>query len=190
MMIRVFLFSLLGLLSMGPAAALTYTGKVTRVIDGDTVSVQSERGGRAQRLRLQGLDAPESCQSGGAESTQALVRMVLGQRVQVDVEQTDVYGRGLAHLSLQGEDVGARLVREGQAWSYRWKANPGPYLAEERQARSARRGLFAQARPELPRHFRKRHGPCPRSFYAKSPRSSGLLVQSKSVLRRLSKMVY
>jgi hypothetical protein len=41
---------------------------------------------------------------------------------------------------------------------YRW--DQGPYVKEERQAIALKRGLHEQRGAELPRDFRKRHGPC------------------------------
>jgi micrococcal nuclease len=57
-------------------------------------------------------------------------------------------------------DVGEWLVREGHAWSYRYRRDTGPYAKQQAAARAARKGLFATARPEEPRDFRKRHGAC------------------------------
>ena len=53
------------------------------------------------------------------------------------------------------------LVGRGVAWSYRWGRNPGPFKDEETRARQARKGVFSESPVELPRDFRKRHGPCP-----------------------------
>lgn len=137
-----------------------YEARVIRVFDGDTVWVQPLAGGRYRKLRLDGLDAPEICQGGGTESRDALARRVLRQRVSVTERRRDDYGRGLARLEHGGEDVGGWMVAQGQAWSYRWRRNLGPYQAQETLARAQRRGLFAQADAEIPRTFRQRHGPC------------------------------
>lgn len=48
-------------------APRVYEARVTRVSDGDTIWVQPLSGGRYRKLRLDGLDAPEICQLGGAE---------------------------------------------------------------------------------------------------------------------------
>lgn len=141
-------------------AAVVFFGRVTHVTDGDTVWVQPEAGGRPQKLRIDGIDAPEICQSGGEASRAVLSRQALHQRVEVRVKHKDVYGRGLASIRLHGQDVGAQMVLAGQAWSYRWQRNPGPYAREESEARQSRRGLFAEHHPELPGQFRKRHGSC------------------------------
>lgn len=138
-----------------------YSARVSRVFDGDTVWVKPLAGGPYRKLRLEGIDAPEICQIGGEASRDALARRVLNQAVEVRVRAQDDYGRGVARVVHQGDDVAAWLVSTGQAWSYRWRRNLGPFAAEESAARTRRLGLFKEADPELPRDFRKRHGPCP-----------------------------
>jgi micrococcal nuclease len=138
-----------------------YAARVTRVFDGDTLWIKPLQGGRYRKLRLDGIDAPEICQSGGTASRDALAARVLNQVVEVSVRQHDDYGRGIAHLRHQGDDIAAWMVSHGQAWSYRWRRSLGPFKDEEAQARRARKGLFAEAAAELPREFRQRHGPCP-----------------------------
>lgn len=142
------------------AWAQDFSARVVSVSDGDTVWVTPLQSQRRMKLRLQGLDAPERCQPGGDEATRALRELVLNQTVAVAVSGQDDYQRGLARIRLQGKDVGAFMVSQGLAWSYRFKGDPGPYVREEQAARQAKRGVFAQARPERPRDFRRRHGPC------------------------------
>lgn len=141
-------------------ATKAFSGKVSYVTDGDTLWVQPDAGGPPRKLRIDGIDAPEICQSGGEIAREVLAQRALHQRVAVTVRRRDSYGRGLARIQLDGRDLGAQMVREGHAWSYRWRRNPGPYAVEETAARQARRGLFAVDLPELPRDFRKRHGSC------------------------------
>lgn len=142
-------------------SGVVYEARVTRVFDGDTLWVKPLSGGTYRKLRLDGLDAPEICQPGGAASRDALAAHVLRQVVTVHERQRDGYGRALVRLSFADHDVGGRLVREGHAWSYGWRYSEGPYAEEEQQARSARRGVFGDRNAELPREFRRRHGPCP-----------------------------
>jgi len=146
-----------------PAAAAQrrdFTGTVTHVSDGDTVWVRPATGGAAVPVRLQGIDAPEVCQTFGTQARQALAWRVLNQPVKVEVQGRDDYDRLLGRISLHGQDVGAWLVFTGHAWSYRYRANPGPYAQQEAQARQARRGLWAASGAIDPRQFRKRQGPC------------------------------
>jgi micrococcal nuclease len=51
-------------------------------------------------------------------------------------------------------------VSHGHAWSYRFRAERGPYAREESRARRARLGLWSDGNRETPRDFRKRHGSC------------------------------
>jgi len=140
--------------------AEVFNARVTSVADGDTLWVQPANGGKARKLRLLGLDAPEICQPGGAASRTALQTLVANKTVRIELKYYDDYGRGLARIRVGTHDVGAQLVRAGQAWSYRWRQSPGPYATEEAAARRGKLGLFAHAAPELPRDFRKRHGRC------------------------------
>ena len=142
------------------AWAQNFAARVVTVSDGDTVWVIPVQSQRRQKLRMQGMDAPERCQPGGEASTRALRELLLNQTVEVEVSGKDDYQRGLARIRFQGKDVGAFMVSQGHAWSYRFKSDPGPYVREEDAARQAHRGVFAQARPERPRDFRRRHGPC------------------------------
>lgn len=146
----------------GPPAwsADAWWGTVSRVSDGDTLWVRPATGGRPRKVRIHGIDAPELCQAHGRAARAALQQQVLRQRVRVQPLRRDDYGRLLARMSRGGEDVGALLVRAGHAWSYRYRRNPGPYADEERAARAARRGLFADAGAQRPYAFRRQHGPC------------------------------
>ena len=141
------------------AASERYTARVTRVHDGDTVWVQPLAGGPYRKLRLRGIDAPEICQAGGEASRDALAGRILRQVVRVEERGDDSYGRGLARIELEGEDLNAWLVRSGLAWAS--GGGRHGYKDQQQQARRERRGVFAEARPEPPRDFRRRHGPCP-----------------------------
>lgn len=138
-----------------------YEARVTRVPDGDTLWVKPAAGGSYRKLRIDGVDAPEICQEGGVAARDALSRRLLEQTVTVTERRRDDYGRALARLAHRGEDIGAWLVGDGWAWSYRWRHSEGPFAAEERRARAAQKGIFGNPSPEEPRYFRRRNGPCP-----------------------------
>lgn len=140
--------------------AEAFSGRVSHVSDGDTLWVKPDGGGAPRKLRLQGLDAPEICQPGGAASREALGQLVAHKTVDVAVKYQDDYGRGLARILVDKRDVAAIMVQSGHAWSNRWHQSLGPYAVQERQARAAGAGLFADPSPELPRDFRKRFGSC------------------------------
>lgn len=144
-----------------PRPDVAYEARVTRVSDGDTLWVKPLSGGKYRKLRIDGVDAPEICQDGGKASKEALSARVLEKVVVVRERRRDDYGRPLVKLHLGDEDVAGWLVSEGQAWSYHWRHSNGPYAEQEERARERRKGLFAEDRPELPRDFRRRNGPCP-----------------------------
>lgn len=137
-----------------------WTGWVSWVADGDTLLVLPEQAHEAVKLRIEGIDAPERCQPGGEVSRDALIQWVHRKTVQVIPHGTDTYGRVLARVEIDGRDVGAEMVASGMAWAYQFRASAGPYAELERQARSQKKGLFAQAQPMTPRVFRQFHGSC------------------------------
>jgi micrococcal nuclease len=142
------------------APAHAWPGVVTHVSDGDTVWVQPLQGGEAYKVRLLGIDAPEICQPWGPQSRAALHAVLQGQVVEVRARTRDTYGRLLAQLTRQGNDVGAWMVGQGHAWSYSYKNNAGPYEALQLQAQTQHFGLFSDGRALQPRWFRKRFGSC------------------------------
>lgn len=124
-----------------------------RVIDGDSLVV-----GGAE-IRLEGIDAPELHQTCtragkpwacGADAAQALRNAVAGKEVVCRPHDRDRYGRTVASCQAAGLDLGAAMVKGGLAVSY------GGYRADEREARDARRGIWASSFDQ-PAAWRARH---------------------------------
>ncbi len=137
--------------------------------DGDTLWIRpvgATSGKRsAIKVRLDGIDAPESCQAYGGLAQAALSQRLLRQTVRVEPRRYDNFGRLLAKISLEKPphpipDVGAWMVERGHAWSQRFKQDAGPYAGNEKRARLQQRGLFAQSGAQRPREFRLEHGSC------------------------------
>ncbi|WP_416546316.1 thermonuclease family protein [Limnohabitans sp. DCL3] len=147
--------------SVASQAAEIWTGWVSWVMDGDTVLLVREGQHAPIKLRIDGIDAPETCQPGGAESRDELMRMVLRKSVQVVDLGQDVYGRQIGRLTLNGVDLGAEMVRSGRAWAYRFRTGQGPYALLQRQAQKQKMGVFAVSEAAMsPPIFRKFHGIC------------------------------
>lgn len=140
--------------------AATYRGTVSHVTDGDTLWVRPDDGGPPVEIRLLDLDAPEGCQSFGADARKALRERVLNQPVRVRTRGLDDYQRQLAKVEHRREDIGAWMVRHGYAWSTTFRGQAGPYARIEEKARAERQGLWALPGPLDPRSFRKRFGRC------------------------------
>lgn len=143
-----------------PPKPVVLAGTVSRVVDGDTLWIKTDADSAPVVVRIQGIDAPESCQVGGAEATAALNALALGREVTVRVSATDEHGRTVGKVFDGDKDLGDRMVRDGQAWSSRYQYDRGPYVAEERMALALKRGLHAAGGAIQPRDFRKQHGPC------------------------------
>lgn len=152
-----------GLASVWACAArppVELSGRVTHVSDGDSLWVQTRTAGAPTEVRLVDIDAPELCQAWGPESKAALKSLVDGKAVTLRTVGRDAYGRTLAHVAVDGQDVNATLVQEGHAWSARGRSGHGPLLKQERLAIALHRGLHARLGAMLPQDFRRIHGPC------------------------------
>jgi len=128
-----------------PAVTLAadFAGQAT-VIDGDTIEIHG------QRIRLFGIDAPESrqtCEAAGEiyrcgqQAALALSDFTGRQVVSCEDRGRDRYGRVVAVCSAGGEDLGAWLVSNGLALAFRRYSVD--YVDQEQAAQSGRRGLWA-----------------------------------------------
>lgn len=137
------------------AFAEQFRGKVVGIADGDTISVLRE--GKAVKVRLYGVDAPEKAQPFGTKARQLTGDLVFQRGVTVVVHTTDRYGRLVGEVMLpDGRSLGHELVRAGLAWWYRQYAPHDTTLAQlEAEARTAKRGLWADAHPIPPWEWRK-----------------------------------
>ena len=147
------------LLAGGQSAAVTLAGRVT-VIDGDTLEM------RGERIRLFGIDAPESgqtCQTRegrawrcGTEAARELDLLARDRTVTCETRDTDRYGRTVAICTAEGVDLGSALVAGGHAVAFRKYSKL--YIPAEEAAKAAGRGLWA-GEFEMPSEWRKTHKP-------------------------------
>jgi micrococcal nuclease len=138
-----------------------YSGKCVAVTDGDTIKVMHD--GKAERIRLYGVDAPEKKQDFGMKAKQFTSDEVFGKEVDVYTMNTDRYGRTVGFVYLHGEktvSLNAKLVANGYAWVYVQYCNNKDIcsflLNLEKVAREAKLGLWDQPNPIEPWNFRKR----------------------------------
>lgn len=116
------------------------------IIDGDTIIVAGVR------IRLYGIDAPEGdqrCLDGmgqvfkcGSLATDALGDIIAGEPVSCTPVDRDIYGRTVAVCSARERDLGEEMVLLGFAVDFK-RYSRGRYDAAEREAKAARRGLWA-----------------------------------------------
>ena len=143
-----------------PAGSQTLNGRVVRVADGDTITVLDSTNTQ-HRIRLEGIDAPESHQAFGTQSKKGLSEMVFGKDVTVVYQKTDQYGRLVGKILLDGRDINLEQVKAGMAWHYKeYQKEQTPedrelYAKAEDEAHAARRGLWQDPEPTEPSAFRK-----------------------------------
>lgn len=125
------------------AQAQTFKGLAT-IVDGDTITVEGHR------VRLWGIDAPEAQQrcekmaagyACGAEATKFLAALTSEKEVSCRVKTVDRYQRSVAICAVDGQDIGAEMVRAG--WALAFIRYSSDYATVEADARENRRGLWA-----------------------------------------------
>lgn len=131
----------------------SYSGRF-KVLDGDTLL------NNGQKLRLIGIDAPEysqRCENSngnwkcGRVATRKLREIVKDSNDLVcRGDQIDKYARPLVICFSDNKDINALMVRGGFAVAY------GAYYAEEREAKSKRRGIW-QGKLLRPQDWRRAH---------------------------------
>lgn len=139
---------LLGIGFTLPAAAAPPPGTVLQgiayIVDGDTIEIAG------QRIRLEGIDAPETaqkCQSAegkeyscGRDATRALLQVIENEPIECESVGTDKYGRMLGICFLDGEDINRYMVESGHAWAFvRYSQR---YAGAEERARAAHAGIW------------------------------------------------
>lgn len=134
------------------------TGRA-KIIDGDSLELLGER------IRLFGIDAPESRQTCrdargesyacGREAARALSALIAGRAVICTPVDHDRYERDVALCTVNGRDLGDAMVRAGHAVEYT-RHSGGRYAAAEREARAAKRGIWAGQFDE-PETWRRAH---------------------------------
>lgn len=130
------------------------TAQVTAVSDGDTLIVR-DGANTEHRIRLQGIDAPEGEQPFSDESEQGLREKLLGETVRIEWRERDRYGRTLGHAYVGGRYINREMIADGWAWHYAYYWPNDEFAQAERDARAARRGLWADERPVAPWDFRR-----------------------------------
>jgi len=143
----------------------TYSGRVVRIADGDTVTFLTASGEQL-KIRLDSIDAPEqghgSKQPGQPYSNASqdhLGQWLAGKTITARCYDTDQYKRSICDLVAPDGDTASReQVRAGFAWAY--TARKGEYLRDktlpglQSQASAARRGLWAERDPKAPWQWR------------------------------------
>ncbi len=166
---RVLAFLLI-VLTAGEVYAASFTGAVVGVHDGNTITVL-DANRKQYNIRLAGIAAPKLGQAFGNASKQNLSDLIYRKQVTVEWNKYDRSGcivgkvnfvptTCIAVACLDGSDAGYEQVATGSAWHYKKYAGDQSrndrerYAVAESQARTAKRGLWADSQPVPPWEWR------------------------------------
>ncbi len=148
------IFTLFLLLPFNQAQASSFTGKLVKVLDGDTIEVMHD--GKAERIRLAQIDCPEKGQPYGQAAKQYVLDIAALKIVTVQVETVDRYGRTVGEVFFSdGSNLNKLIVEAGYAWQYKKYSKDSEYGDLEAQARVAKLGLWQDKNPVPPWEWRK-----------------------------------
>ncbi len=138
---------------MTPAFVLAGALVFVNAPDGDTLVVRE--GSVKTVLRLAEIDAPERTQPYSQISRRNLIALCKDKAIEVQPVSLDRYGRTVAMVTCEGVVVNWRQVHDGLAWCFtKYLTQPSTCLPLEREAMSARRGLWRDDLPIAPWDFR------------------------------------
>jgi len=153
------LFLCVLLLFILPSPLLAWQGKVIGISDGDTIRVLHDR--QEIKIRLWGIDCPESHQDFGTRAKKYTSELAFGQIVEIEEVDKDRYGRTVALATLpDGKILNEALVSAGLAWVYTKYCNRPVECSRwwelERVARSQKTGLWSMPNAIPPWEFRRK----------------------------------
>lgn len=131
------------------------TARVRRVIDGDTIAVETEDG--IQRVRMAHIDAPEDGQPFCRESREKLREKIGSDPVTITWKETDRYGRWIAEvINKDGLNLNVYMITNGWAWAKEYRGKRPDLEEVSRLARQEKRGIFQGNNAIRPWEFRKK----------------------------------
>lgn len=110
---------------------------------------------RKYRIRLRGIDAPESAMPYGRDAKEALTNLVQGKSLRILVYGQDRYGRYVADVYCNDVFIQEQMLKKGHAWHYIAYDQRPEFAKWEKGAQARRIGLWAASSPEMPWKWRK-----------------------------------
>ncbi len=136
------------------SSATSFTGRVVKVSEGDTIQVMNNN--VVEKVMLADIDCPEKGQAFGRQAKEFTAAMVAGKVVTVQVRTKDRYGRTVGQVFLRdGANLNKALIAAGYAWYYKKHPVDIALANLEAQAKKARRGLWKEPRPVPPWEWRR-----------------------------------
>ena len=133
---------------------------IAKVVDGDTIKINNNR------IRLSGIDAPESKQKCldknyyeyfcGQISTIFLQKLIDGKEVRCQYSEQDIYQRYLGICVFEKININDEMIKSGMAIIYNPKEASDELKNLENEAQNKKIGIWQGAFQE-PKQYRKTH---------------------------------
>jgi len=137
---------LLSTVSTHAKGPVTLQGVITKVTDGDTVTISTSS--RAIKIRLNCIDAPELSQEYGEVARETLNSLLYRQNVTVTLTNKDQYDRFIGTIYKNGNDINLAQVKNGHARVYTAYCRDKKYYIAEKEAKKLLLGLWGADTPQ------------------------------------------
>jgi endonuclease YncB( thermonuclease family) len=154
------LFFFIALIFSAQLNAKEITGKVIKVVDGDTVYILTKEF-KTVKTRLSFIDAPERSQAFGNKAKRYLTDLIANKNVKFISKKKDKYGREIGKIIYNGKDINLEMIYAGYAWHYKYyQKDQTPnerlrYTTAENFAKSYGTGLWKEKNAIPPWKWRK-----------------------------------
>lgn len=159
-----FILTLLSAFTTASYAAIEIQYVVLNCHDGDTCQVKSPDNLKL-KIRLIGIDAPEvanrknkESQPMGEDSKKFINQTIKGKTVTLKNYATDPFGRALAEIFFNKDNINLKMVEMGLAEVYQGKMvkefNLSPYLTAEQNAKNKKIGIWSLKNYQSPKEYR------------------------------------
>lgn len=118
--------------------------EVTKVYDGDTLTLQCPNQSEPTKVRMYCIDTPEIKQTPWGIQARDHLRSIIGKTVQVKAIEKDRYGRIVGEVYSGNVNLNLAQVKAGKAAVYRSYCKKSEYELAEKQAQAAKSGIWSQ----------------------------------------------
>lgn len=120
-----------------------FTGKVIKIIDGDTLYILSKKNKKIYKIRLADIDAPEYKQKFGIKSRNFIYSKIFGKNIIIKKQKNkDKYGRIVGYVFYKNKNIGEELLKQGFAWVWHFSKN-NLYYKYQNHAKKNKIGLWS-----------------------------------------------
>ena len=125
-------------------------GRVITIHDGDTYTILVN-GNQQVKVRMQGIDAPESGQDFSRKAKDYLKSLIIQKEVTLKYTEKDHYERLLAYTYLpDGREAGQEMLKAGYAWHFKLYNSSKELSQMEETARMEKKGMWLDPHPVEP----------------------------------------